>query len=654
MTDSSDVLARELKQAQQQIIDSISDAIIVLHGDTIISTNSSVEHIFEYQANALVGSIISRIIPRAIGTNREFYHFLDTLEDHPCKENFVQELTGEKRSGERFPLRMTFSELPENSTKLRRFLVTCHDLSMEKLQEEQLRRTQKMDALGKLTGGIAHDYNNMLGVIIGYAKLVKDALRDDNKLSGYMAEIEKASERGTKLSRKLLAFSRNLQPDTDILDINRMLLENKALLEKTLTPRISLDYSLSANPWMVCVNTGELEDALLNLCMNAIQSIEFSGSVRISTSNCALSANQNSEVTLPEGEYVTLTVADTGVGINPEYISNIFDPFFTTKGQNGIGLGLSMVYRFVQRSHGQITVDSTPGKGSRFTLYFPRFRGKETAVTVKKPDAIATEITSGKEKVLIVDDEAAMLSLCEEVLTAKGYQVQSAASAEQALNYHDIKDIDLLISDVIMPGMDGYQLMDKVKEIKPDIKVLLMSGFTDNRHNISGNPSHKILQKPFSTATLLKQVRAALDSSVIEESAHKPCVLIMDDDESIRTLFRINLDRLGFQVLESSDGEEAIEMYSQSLRENHCKVDVVILDLAIPGGMGGIETAEALLKIDPDVNLIVSSGDSHGEIMNNYANYGFKAVLEKNFDREHMKAVIDAMLHEKQEITELA
>ena len=387
------------------------------------------------------------------------------------------------------------------------------DITDYKQQEEQLRRSQKMDALGKLTGGIAHDYNNMLGVILGYSELLKSRLADQPKLADYTNKIHHAGERGAKLTKKLLSFSRKVSHEAAKLDINSLLQEQRDMLQKTLTVRIKLVLDLADNVWPIWLDESDLEDTVLNMSINAMHAMvnkETGAQLTIRTCNQSLNTTDALSLGLTEGDYVQLSLADTGSGMDKEVIDKIFDPFYSTKGDEGTGLGLSQVFGFVKRSGGTIKVYSEPGQGSQFILYFPRYLddvGKNTTETSED-----NFIFTGHENILIVDDEEALGSLTSELLSQQGYQTFYAESSKQALKILEHKDIDLILSDIIMPEMDGYQLAAIVKEKYPDIKIQLTSGFSDN-HNIDmvdKSLQHNLLLKPFDSQVLLQRIKTLL------------------------------------------------------------------------------------------------------------------------------------------------
>lgn len=520
--------------------------------------------------------------------------------------------------------------------------------------EEQLRRSQKMEALGKLTGGIAHDYNNLLGIILGYAEQLSNQLNHDKTLNKYAQAIQHAAERGASLTKKLLSFSRQKTFDATALDINTLLTEQQLMLEKTLTARIKLTYDLSNDLWPVELNIGELEDAIINLCINAHHAMLKGGKLTLRTGNQHFNAVDAQHLHLTAGDYVQLSISDTGSGMDETTKERIFDPFFTTKGERGTGLGLSQVYGFVERSDGAISVYSEPGHGSRFALYFPR--SQQTPAERPAPTAVVHD-RRGSESLLVVDDEQAMAELAYEILTAQGYRVFTANDGEQALTILEQKaktnPIDLVISDVIMPNMDGYQLAAKIQERYPYIKIQIVSGFTDERHNatIDTTLHKKILQKPYTSKTLLTNVRNLLDENrAINHSKSNTksplagrTIMVMDDEADVRDLFKINLERLGCNILEARDGDEAVTLYQQSLEEGQA-IDVVIVDISIPGGLGGKEVSEKIRALNPHARLIVASGDSSSPEMAHYQDYGFDGALEKIFDREKIKWALEEVL----------
>ena len=382
----------------------------------------------------------------------------------------------------------------------------------ERIQhEEQLNRSMKMDAVGKLTGGIAHDYNNMLGVILGYSELLEENLHDNPLLYNYIQEIHHAAERGSKLTAKLLSFTRKKSSDEESLIINRLLQYEKDMLEKTLTARIKLHYELDDELWPVLLDSSDFEDVIINLSINAMHAIDGNGDLTIKTNNVALKEVEAQSRGLVAGEYVQISFTDTGRGMNEYTRLKMFDPFYSTKGEQGTGLGLSQVYGFVERSKGSISVTSQLGKGTELRLYFPR---NNISISNEQPeDNALSHNLSGTEVILVVDDEEALRNLTSVVLTERGYKVICVDSGKQALETLEKKSVDLLLSDIIMPEMDGFQLAKVVNEKYPAIKIQLVSGYTDNRERKYEKETwyNEILYKPIHGKTLLLRIRELLN-----------------------------------------------------------------------------------------------------------------------------------------------
>lgn len=389
-----------------------------------------------------------------------------------------------------------------------------HDITSRQKNEDALRHSQKMDAIGKLTSGIAHDFNNMLGVILGFSELSQHHLKEDQTdLVKYNDYIIQAAERAKKLTSNLLDFSRKSPSSTDVVDINLVLNAMKHMLEKTLTPRIKLSYKLDESLWPVSLDRTRLEDSVLNMCINSMHAMPNGGVLTLGTCNKHLSGMDVQNSDIDAGDYVLLTVDDTGTGITQEVREKMFDPFFTTKGTGGTGLGLSQVYGFVQQSYGKIQVYSEVGHGVSIALHFPRHIHGTSASHDNKKSADLIEIPSGDESILVVDDETSLRVLAKEILTNYGYTVYCADSGEQALEILKNKSIDLLLTDIIMPNMDGYQLAAEVRKLYPEVKIQMVSGFSDDRKIKSADDSlhQQRISKPFNSHELLTKLREVLD-----------------------------------------------------------------------------------------------------------------------------------------------
>ena len=507
----------ELSQQENQlriILDNMLDAVISINGKgKILSVNNSAEKLFGYSEAEILGKNIKCLMPDEIAFKHDGYlqHYLKTGEKKIVDS--TREVTGQKKNMQKFPMELSVTELPGDEGGERFFIGTCRDVSLIRQQEDQLRRSLKMDALGKLTGGIAHDYNNMLGVVMGYAESLQTELIEKPELAKYAREIYNAGERGAKLTKKLLGFSRQTGNNTNVVSINTLLHDEQHMLERILTARIQVVMELDNDLWTVKLDSSDLEDSIVNLCINAMHAIEGSGSIIIKTSNLEV-ANKDAQIlSLEEGDYVQLSITDTGRGMDDEVKLKIFDPFFTTKGMEGTGLGLSQVYGFVERSGGAIQVDSEPGKGTCFSLYFPRCI--ESISNDSSEPLRAIDDLKGNETILVVDDELVLLRLTSKILTTQGYSVICARSAKEALDVLAQESIDLMISDIIMPEMDGYELAAVVLEKYPAVKIQLASGFTDDKDTdlIDKELQQNLLNKPYDIQSLLIRLRELLDDS---------------------------------------------------------------------------------------------------------------------------------------------
>lgn len=386
----------------------------------------------------------------------------------------------------------------------------------KKKLEEQLRQSQKMEAIGRLAGGVAHDFNNMLTGIIGYADLILLSLNRDHPLIGKVEEIKKAGKRAASLTQQLLAFSRKQMLQPKVLDLNLVVTDLEKMLQRLIGEDITLKTQLEPGLFRVKVDPNQMGQVLMNLVVNARDAMARGGAITIETANVVLDLafGRKRGVSLQPGPYVLLEVRDTGVGMDPETRSHIFEPFFTTKELGkGTGLGLSTVYGIIKQSGGYIWVESRPEDGTTFQIFLPQAEG-QAAVQDGLPQA--TILLQGSETILVVEDNELVRTLTSETLKQYGYRVIEAPGGEQALKVigEYAEKIDLLLTDVVMPGLNGRELADQTLSLRPGIKVLYMSGYADNTIVQYGvlNPGLAFIEKPFSPESLAGTVRQILSS----------------------------------------------------------------------------------------------------------------------------------------------
>jgi len=385
-------------------------------------------------------------------------------------------------------------------------------IAERKHAEEALRQSQKMEAVGQLTGGIAHDFNNLLTGIIGSLDLLQVRLRQGRttEIDRYVAAAQGASKRAAALTHRLLAFSRRQTLDPKQTDVNRLVIGMEELIRRTVGPQITVEVVTAGGLWSTLIDSSQLENALLNLCINARDAMPEGGRITIETANKWLDDRAAKDRDLPPGQYLSLCVTDNGAGMTPDVIARAFDPFFTTKpiGQ-GTGLGLSMVYGFVRQSGGQVRIYSEVGHGTTMCLYLPRHYGDSAETVAAAVPATSAHARSGKT-VLVVDDEPSVRMLVTEVLEELGYIPVEASDGPAGLRMlqSDMR-VDLLVTDVGLPGgINGRQLADAARTTRPDLKVLFITGYAENA--IIGNghlaPNMGVLTKPFVMETLARRI----------------------------------------------------------------------------------------------------------------------------------------------------
>jgi CheY-like chemotaxis protein len=373
-----------------------------------------------------------------------------------------------------------------------------------------------MEAVGRLAGGVAHDFNNMLTIITGYSGLLLEHPGTIEPLRGYVDEIRNASGRAASLTRQLLAFSRQQVLAPRVLDLNAVISNIQKMLKRLIGEDIDLVTVLGESLWPIMADPGQLEQVLLNLAVNARDAMPEGGVVTIETTNVKMdTAAAQAHFPLKPGPYVLLTFSDTGIGMDAETQARIFEPFFTTKETGkGTGLGLATVYGIVKQSGGYIWVYSDVGKGTTFKIYLPR---TEVELDDSDPGRSRVESQRGTETLLLVEDDDSVRELVRNVLRENGYRVLEASRGEEALELSELfaGRIDLLVTDVVMPGMNGRELARRLVNFRPQIKVLYISGYADNAVWYPGglDAGGAFLQKPFSPEALARKVREALSSS---------------------------------------------------------------------------------------------------------------------------------------------
>ena len=443
------------------------------------------------------------------------------LADHLRSGMPFNGLTAEwrRKDGTNIAIRVSCRSVPDGDQGTV-FELFAEDVSERRVLEQQLRQSQKMEAVGRLAGGIAHDFNNLLMVISGYSEFLLERLGPEPALRSPAQEIASAAERASSLTRQLLAFSRKQMLAPRILDLNGTITENLKMLTRMIGEDIDLVMVPHADLGAVRADSGQIEQVIMNLAVNARDAMPSGGKLTIETSNVTLDEEYaRYHAPLRPGDYIMLAISDTGAGMDSETQSHIFEPFFTTKGPKGTGLGLSTVYGIIKQSGGYIWVYSELGKGTTFKIYLPRvpYPGERVA-----PLAAAFETHKaepGTETILLVEDEANLRYLARQFLEKQGYRVIEAADGAVAMQIVVAHEgvIHLLLTDVIMPGMNGRELAQRVSEIRPNVKVLYMSGYTENviGHNGTLDVGVRLLQKPFNLRDLKDKVREVLDATPI-------------------------------------------------------------------------------------------------------------------------------------------
>jgi PAS domain S-box-containing protein len=504
--------------------------------------------------------------------------------------------------------------------RLVRMTGTTRDVTEHRQLEEQFRQAQKMEAVGQLAGGIAHDFNNVLNVILGYSDLLLDKSTPQDPVYSRIQEIRKAGEQAAGLTQQLLAFSRRQVLQPRVLNLPDILHDMDEMLHRTIGADIEITIASDEHLARVKVDPSQMQQVLLNLAVNARDAMPRGGNLVLEARNATLDESDARSHNVPTGRYVMLAVSDNGCGMTAEVQKQAFEPFFTTKqvGQ-GTGLGLATVYGIVQQSGGHIWLYSEPGIGTTFQIYFPRVDQPEEPKQQESPQPMLT----GEGTILAVEDDTGLRSLIEEVLSSAGYSVFVAPDGASALRISDeyAGRIQLLLTDVILPKMSGTEIASRLTGLRPEMKVLFMSGYTKNAMAANGTLDSEVnfIQKPWTPRGLCEKIHTVLTTP---SSTHTQRILVVDDEAGVRGWLTEVLEGAGHQVFTAQDGLEA-----RALAKGH-SIDLVITDISMPNeeGLGMIR---ALRKAHPELRIIAMSGAFGPDILMDAKILGANAALAK-------------------------
>ncbi len=491
-------------------IEQSAEAVVITNpqGD-IEYVNPAFTHITGYSREEALGQN-----PRILKSNKQDPAFYQQLWETILQgKPWHGELINQRKDGTPYTEQMSIAPVKGPHGEVTHFIATVLDVTERKNLEEQLQRAAKMEAVGRLAGGVAHDFNNLLTVINGYAEILKARLASDQKASEYIQEIGSAGERAAGLTRQLLAFSRRQVLTPQVLDLNAVVSNLEKMLRRLIGEDVRLRTNLERNLGRVKADPGQIEQVLMNLAVNSRDAMPYGGDLTIETSNVELDEGYTANhPTVKPGPHVMLAVSDSGMGMPPEIKAHIFEPFFTTKEKGkGTGLGLATVYGIVKQSEGSIWLYTEQGQGTVFKIYLPIVNELATEVL---PPTVVMDSASGTETILLIEDEDGVRSLVKVALASGGYTVLESHDAQGGLELCAAHSgpIDLLLTDVVMPQMSGPAVAEKIGAARPGIKVLFMSGYTDDaivHHGVlrHGTP---FIQKPFSPVALRRKVREVL------------------------------------------------------------------------------------------------------------------------------------------------
>jgi PAS domain S-box-containing protein len=498
------------------VLENVADGVVTIDRHGLVKTvNPAAVKMFGFAADEILGENVTIFMAEPDRSHHDDYirNYLKTGKGKILGIG-PREVTGRHKDGSTLVMELSVGQMQDGDGP--EFIGVLRDITDRKQTEELLSHAQKMDAVGQLTGGVAHDFNNLLTVILGNLDMVRDGTADAAASEMLIDGAIEASERGAHLTQQLLSFSRKQALTPEATDVNSLIPNMSELMGRTLGEDIDIETALADDLWKAMVDRGKLENAILNIALNARDAMPDGGRLTIETANADLDqAYADTCDDLKPGSYVLIAISDTGSGMPPEVIKRAFDPFFTTKGVGqGSGLGLSMVYGYAKQSGGHLAIFSEAGQGTTVRLYLPKFLGAEESVR----DAASEDerLPTGDEPVLVVEDDEAVRSFLVAALRSLGYRVIEAADGAAALSIvEQAPEISLLVTDVVLPhGMNGQEVAEEVRKRLPNVKVLFTSGYSENAifHHDRLEEGVELLTKPYSRATLAQRVRQVLDA----------------------------------------------------------------------------------------------------------------------------------------------
>ena len=513
-------LSRRVENRFRQLLEAAPDAILEVAADgTITLANVAAETMFGYSRAELVGQNIELLVPRDKRSVHTRYRagYAENPRVRPMGPGL--DLEAQRKDGTLIPVEISLS--PNRAGESASVIAIVRDVSqrlhmemMLRRSEERLRQAEKLEALGRLAGGVAHEFNNLLSMVLGYSELLLPAVPQESR--HYVEKITASARRAAALTRQMLAFGRRQLLEPRVLDLNAVVIESCRIASRLLGDNVETVVLPALEPAWIRADPAQIDQIMANLASNAHAAMPRGGKLTVAVSQAEVGESNLAEhPNVPPGKYVVLSVSDTGSGMAPEVQARLFEPFFTTRefGQ-GTGMGLASMYGMVVQSGGSVNVRSTPGVGTTFQIYLPSVQPEEEEEAAHPAEPQDAERFRGTETILLVEDQANLLDLSREFLERMGYCVLTADAPEKAmLMSHEFGGtIDMLLTDVLMPGMNGRELAHRLRKQRPEMKVLYVSGFPDRVFEHSGGPDvdEAFMEKPYSFDELARKIREML------------------------------------------------------------------------------------------------------------------------------------------------